>query len=93
MTTTTVIPTKEESITGPEIGNDYRITIKFSNMDATNHNYYVYILTNKLKTVLYTGVTNNLSRRLYQHDTAEKEGSFTPGTMFSTLFTLNALNL
>jgi len=24
------------------------------------HNYYVYILTNKAKTVLYTGVTNNL---------------------------------
>ncbi|MBO0342143.1 MAG: GIY-YIG nuclease family protein [Bacteroidota bacterium] len=29
--------------------------------------YYVYILTNKNKTVLYTGVTNNLSRRLVQH--------------------------
>lgn len=24
------------------------------------HNYYVYILANKLKTVLYTGVTNDL---------------------------------
>lgn len=24
------------------------------------HTYYVYILTNKAKTVLYTGVTNNL---------------------------------
>ncbi|MBU6205975.1 MAG: GIY-YIG nuclease family protein [Bacteroidetes bacterium] len=31
------------------------------------HNYYVYILTNKNKTVLYTGVTNNLRTRLYQH--------------------------
>lgn len=31
------------------------------------HNYYVYILTNKHKTVLYTGVTNNLKERLYFH--------------------------
>ena len=33
------------------------------------HNYFVYIITNKLKTVLYTGVTNNLSRRLSEHFT------------------------
>ena len=33
-----------------------------------NHNYYVYILTNKNKTVLYTGVTNNLIERLYFHN-------------------------
>ena len=32
-----------------------------------SHNYYVYILTNKNKTVLYTGVTNNLKERLYFH--------------------------
>lgn len=31
------------------------------------HTYYVYILTNKNRTVLYTGVTNNLSRRLSEH--------------------------
>jgi len=31
------------------------------------HNYYVYILTNKSKTVLYIGVTNNLEERLYFH--------------------------
>ena len=29
--------------------------------------YYVYILTNKNKTVLYIGVTNNLQRRLTEH--------------------------
>lgn len=32
-----------------------------------SHNYYIYILTNKTKTVLYTGVTNNLKDRLYFH--------------------------
>jgi len=32
-----------------------------------SHNYYVYILTNKNKTVLYTGVTNNLIERLHFH--------------------------
>ena len=35
------------------------------------HNYYVYILTNKNKTVLYTGVTNNLKERLYTHKNPE----------------------
>ena len=30
-------------------------------------NYYVYITTNPGKTVLYTGVTNDLSRRLLEH--------------------------
>jgi len=29
--------------------------------------YYVYILTNKTHTVLYTGVTNDIDRRLYEH--------------------------
>lgn len=29
--------------------------------------YYIYILTNKTNNVLYTGVTNNLERRLYKH--------------------------
>ncbi len=30
-------------------------------------NYYVYILTNRKKGILYTGVTNNLERRVFEH--------------------------
>ena len=33
----------------------------------STHNYYVYILTNKNKTVLYIGVTNDLKQRLFFH--------------------------
>jgi len=29
--------------------------------------YYVYILTNFTNRVLYTGITNNLVRRIYEH--------------------------
>ena len=43
-----------------------------------SHNYLVYILTNKNKTVLYTGVTNDLEDRLKQHiENRENKFAFT----------------
>lgn len=37
------------------------------------HNYFVYITTNKNKTVLYTGITGNLKTRLQEHENDSKE--------------------
>jgi putative endonuclease len=34
-----------------------------------DHNYYVYVITNQSRKVLYVGVTNNLKRRLLEHKT------------------------
>jgi len=36
--------------------------------------YYVYILTNKTNKVLYTGITNNPLRRIYEHKSGIIEG-------------------
>jgi len=36
-------------------------------MPARQHSYYIYIATNRNNTVLYTGVTNNIQRRIWEH--------------------------
>ena len=49
-----------------------------------NHDYWVYILTNKRNATLYIGITNNIVRRLSQHRSGEMEG-------FSKRYDLNRL--
>ena len=39
--------------------------------------YYVYILSNANKNVIYTGITNDLIRRVYEHKHHLDKGSFT----------------
>ena len=39
--------------------------------------YYVYLLTNEKGNVIFTGVTNDLLRRVYEHKNHLDKGSFT----------------
>ena len=39
--------------------------------------YYVYMMTNSHKNLLYTGITNDLIRRVYEHKHHLDKGSFT----------------
>ena len=39
--------------------------------------YYVYMMTNSHKNLLYTGITNDLIRRVYEHRNHLDKGSFT----------------
>ena len=43
------------------------MAISRSNLLMRMKNFYIYILTNKNNTVLYVGVTNNLTRRIWEH--------------------------
>ena len=46
--------------------------------------YYIYILTNQYNTVFYVGVTNNLTRRVYEHKNKLVKG-------FTSKYNLNKL--
>jgi putative endonuclease len=36
--------------------------------------FYVYLITNRSRVVLYTGITNSLMRRVWQHQNGEVKG-------------------
>lgn len=44
-----------------------KLPVRLDKMKVTERSYCVYILTNKIKTVLYTGMTNDLEQRLIEH--------------------------
>ena len=46
--------------------------------------YYVYLVTNKRNTVIYTGVTNNLIKRIYEHKRSL-------GSKFTSKYNVNKL--
>ena len=41
---------------------------------SSNHTYWVYILSNKTRSTLYIGITDNLERRISQHRAGEIPG-------------------
>ena len=49
-----------------------------------NGQYYVYIMSNDSNTVTYTGITNNLYRRIYEHKNKLEKG-------FSSKYNINKL--
>src|SRR6476659_10849328 len=46
--------------------------------------FYVYMMTNQSRVVLYTGITNSLVKRVWQHQNGETEG-------FTTTYKVNRL--
>jgi putative endonuclease len=52
------------------------------------HTYYIYILTNKSRTVFYTGVSNNLRQRLKQHQENILLGNKTFASRYNVEFLL-----
>ena len=49
-----------------------------------NEQFYVYIMANKYDTVLYTGITNDLVRRVYEHKQKLIKG-------FTSIYNINKL--
>src|SRR5699024_12666308 len=52
----------------------YTLTYKKKPMGNWNHNYYIYLLSNKYNSVIYTGMTNNIQRRIIQHKSLQIAG-------------------
>jgi len=53
-----------------------------------NHNYYVYILTNINRQVLYIGVTNDIARRIFEHEEDAKGDKKTFAGKYNCIYLL-----
>lgn len=51
-----------------------------------NEFYYVYLITNWNNKVLYTGVTNNLIRRIYEHRNKHVDGYSNTYNVFKLVY-------
>jgi len=45
-------------------------------VSSASHDYWVYIVTNKRRTTVYIGITNELRLRVWQHRNHSRPGSF-----------------
>jgi len=45
-------------------------------VSSANNDYWVYIVSNNTRSTLYIGVTSELERRVWEHRTSAKAGSF-----------------
>ena len=78
-----------ETFKDPEIATSWRLRRPSSQWQQqgeafVGREYFVYIMTDKRNTVLYTGVTNDLGRRAFEH----KTGS---GGIFTKRYNVNKL--
>ena len=53
----------------------------------------VYLMTNRVNTVIYTGVTSNLIKRVYEHKSHFYKGSFTDKYQLTKLVFYEAFQL
>ena len=58
-----------------------------------NKSWYVYIITNYTNNVFYTGITNNLERRIYEHKSGVSEDSFSKKYKLYKLIWFEEFNL
>jgi putative endonuclease len=56
-----------------------------------DNQYFVYLMTNRNNTVIYTGITNNLKRRVYEHKEKMVDG-FTKKYNVNKLVNFEATN-
>jgi len=49
------------------------VILREAKASQNDEDFYVYMMTNRSRVVLYTGITNSLTRRIWQHQNGEIE--------------------